>query len=745
MAMAYLDELNDSQREAVVYCDGPSLVIAGAGSGKTRVLTYKIAHLIGLGMAPWNILALTFTNKAAREMRDRVVKQVGPDARGLWMGTFHSVFARILRIESYFTGYSQNFTIYDAADSRSLIKSIVKAMGLDEKLYKPAAVAGRISMAKNFLITPEMYEKDMQLVSEDKENGMERVSAIYKIYQMKCRKSDAMDFDDLLVNTYKLFAEHEDVRLKYADLFRFVLVDEYQDTNFAQHEIIHQLTRDHQRLCVVGDDAQSIYSFRGARIENILRFTKLYKGAKVFKLERNYRSTRNIVGAANSLIANNKRQIKKDVFSKNDEGQKIKLMEAFTDREEALMVRREIEYLHRFENSDYDNIAILYRTNAQSRVFEEEFRKSWVPYRIYGGLSFYQRKEIKDIVAYFRLVINHDDDEAVKRVVNYPTRGIGQTTQDRVTEASIVHDVSRWTVMLDAQSYSDKITAGPAAKLRKFVEMIDGFALLSQKKDAYETGSVIVRASGMYNEIYSGREADDLSRQENLQELLNGMKSFVEQGRENGEDVSLPAYLASISLLTDQDEDEEDDSPKVTLMTVHASKGLEFENIFVVGLEDGLFPSQFAMENMSQMEEERRLLYVAITRAEKRCFLSYANSRYRYGSMEMCRPSSFLKDIDSSFIQRDGQSQKRPTFEQPAEEYHPTVFNTGRKISRVTAPDEDEGEGLFRVGERVSHAKFGRGTVLSSRGTGGNAMAEVKFDSGVVKNLLLKFAKLDRV
>lgn len=743
--MGYLDELNDSQREAVVYCDGPSLVIAGAGSGKTRVLTYKIAHLIGQGFAPWNILALTFTNKAAREMRDRVVKQVGHDARGLWMGTFHSVFSRILRMEAHLTGYSRNFTIYDAADSKSLVKSIVKGLGLDDKVYKTAAVAGRISMAKNFLITPEMYENDMQLVNEDKERGMERVSAIYKIYQMKCRKSDAMDFDDLLVNTYRLFEEHEDARLRYADQFRFVLVDEYQDTNFAQHEIIHQLTRDSQRLCVVGDDAQSIYSFRGARIENILRFTKRYSGARVFKLERNYRSTRNIVGAANSLIANNKRQIKKDVFSENVVGDKIKLMEAFTDREEALRVRREIVYLHKFEGSDYDNIAILYRTNAQSRVFEEEFRKVGVPYRIYGGLSFYQRKEIKDVVAYFRLVINHDDEEAVKRVVNYPTRGIGQTTQDRVAEASILHDVSRWSVMLDAQSYSDKITAGPAGKLRKFVDMIDGFAQLSELKNAYEIGSVIVRASGMYNEIYSGREAEDLSRQENLQELLNGMKSFVEQGSENGEDVSLPAYLASISLLTDQDEDEEDDSPKVTLMTVHASKGLEFENVFVVGLEDGLFPSQFAMENMSQMEEERRLLYVAITRAEKRCFLSYANSRYRYGSMEMCRPSLFLKDIDSSFIQRDGQAQKRPTFERPAEEYRPTTFNTGRKISRVAAPEEEDGEGLFRAGERVAHAKFGRGTVLSSRGTGSNAMAEVEFDSGVVKNLLLKFAKLDRV
>ena len=639
----YLDELNEGQLAAVLYNEGPSLVIAGAGSGKTRVLTYKIAYLLEQGYEPWNILALTFTNKAAREMKERIVRRVGERARYLWMGTFHSIFSRILRKEAQFIGFSANFTIYDSADSKSLLKSIIKEMQLDDKVYKPGMIQSRISNAKNHLIFPDAYAADGDIYRHDRDAKVPATRDIYRRYWERCRQSDAMEFDDLLIYTYQLFRDFPEIREKYASQFHYVLVDEYQDTNFAQHSIVLQLTQERQRVCVVGDDAQSIYSFRGANIDNILKFTQLYKGAKLFKLEQNYRSTQTIVCAANSLIEKNSEQIHKAVFSKKEQGEPIDVFNAYSDVEEGDIVANKISQLHRQDGYEFSDFAVLYRTNAQSRIFEEALRKRSIPYKIYGGLSFYQRKEVKDVIAYFRLAVNPNDEEAFKRVLNYPARGIGDTTLNKIIDAANTHVVSLWKVLSDPLTYGLSINKGTHAKLQGFRELIELFRQEASEKDAYEVGSMVVRQSGIMNEIYQDRTPENLSRQENIEELVNGMHDFCASRREEGnEQVMLADYLSEVSLLTDQDTDKEGDTQKVTLMTIHSAKGLEFKNVFVVGLEENLFPSQLSMNSYRELEEERRLFYVAITRAEEHCFLSFAKSRFKYGKMEFSSPSRFF-------------------------------------------------------------------------------------------------------
>ena len=657
--MDLLNDLNESQRKAVEYIDGPSLVIAGAGSGKTRVLTYKIAYLLQQGVKPWNIMALTFTNKAAREMKERIGKLVGQDlAQHLYMGTFHSIFSRILRSEAQHIGFTNNFTIYDETDSRSLIKTIVKEMGLDEKAYKPASVHSRISMAKNNLMSAENYARDKDLYQADQRAKMPRVGDIFITYVQRCQQANAMDFDDLLTLTFKLFQEHEDIRKKYADRFDFLLVDEYQDTNHAQMRIVMQLCKEKERVCAVGDDSQSIYSFRGANIDNILSFQSRFKGAKLFKLEQNYRSTQNIVEAANSLIKHNSNQIPKDVYSKNDKGECLVYKPAYSDKEEALIVCREIKRIKRQDDCQYSDFAILYRTNAQSRSFEEEFRKQGIPYRIFGGLSFFQRKEIKDVIAYFRLVANPDDEEAFKRIINYPARGIGNTTVAKIAACALDNHVSFWQVISSPEHFGLGVNKGTLAKLESFRLMISGFVEKSASMNAFDLGDTIVKESGVSADIYKpgSREPEDLARQENLEELLGGMQSFVEECREEGreQEAYLTDYLQGVALLTDLDSKGDDDEPRVSLMTVHASKGLEFPTVFVVGLEENIFPSAI-VSTLRELEEERRLLYVAITRAEKHCILTSAKNRFRYGKMEFGNPSRFIKEIDSAFIQEDSE------------------------------------------------------------------------------------------
>ena len=657
--MDLLNDLNESQRKAVEYIDGPSLVIAGAGSGKTRVLTYKIAYLLQQGVKPWSIMALTFTNKAAREMKERIGKLVGQDlAQHLYMGTFHSIFSRILRAEAQHIGFTNNFTIYDESDSRSLIKTIVKEMGLDEKVYKPASVHSRISMAKNNLMSAENYARDKELYQADQRAKMPRLGEIFITYVQRCQQANAMDFDDLLTLTFKLFQEHEDIRKKYADRFDFLLVDEYQDTNHAQMRIVMQLCKEKERVCAVGDDSQSIYSFRGANIDNILNFQKHFKGAKLFKLEQNYRSTQSIVEAANSLIKHNSNQIPKNVYSKNDKGESLIYKPAYSDKEEALIVCREIKRIKRQDDCQYSDFAILYRTNAQSRSFEEEFRKQGIPYRIYGGLSFFQRKEIKDVIAYFRLVANPDDEEAFKRIINYPTRGIGNTTVAKIAACALDNHVSFWQVISSPEHYGLGVNKGTLAKLESFRLMISGFVEKSASMNAFDLGDTIVKESGISADIYKSgsRDPEDLARQENLEELLGGMQSFVEECREEGreKEAYLTDYLQGVALLTDLDSKGDDDEPRVSLMTVHASKGLEFPTVFVVGLEENIFPSAI-VSTLRELEEERRLLYVAITRAEKHCVLTSAKNRFRYGKMEFGNPSRFIKEIDSAFIQEDSE------------------------------------------------------------------------------------------
>ena len=651
--MDLLNDLNEAQRAAVEYIDGPSLVIAGAGSGKTRVLTYKIAYLLSQGMKPWSIMALTFTNKAAREMKERIGKLVGNDlAQHLYMGTFHSIFSRILRAEAEHIGFNNNFTIYDESDSRSLIKAIVKEMGLDDKKYKPAAVHAKISMAKNSLMSAAAYESDAAIFEQNKRAQMPEVGKIFVAYVQRCKQANAMDFDDLLTLTYQLFREHEDIRHKYAARFDYVLVDEYQDTNHVQMSIVMQLCQEKLRVCAVGDDSQSIYSFRGANIDNILNYQRQFQGTRLFKLEQNYRSTQTIVEAANSLIKHNRNQIPKDVFSENAKGEKIQYKPAYSDKEEAAIVAKDVKRIKREDGCQYSDFAILYRTNAQSRSFEEEFRKQGIPYRIYGGLSFYQRKEIKDIIAYFRLVANPDDEEAIKRIINYPARGIGATTVMKIADCAHQNQVSFWEVIGAPERYGLAVNKGTMNKLETFRLLISSFIERAQTTDVYELGDAIIKESGISQDIMSGKDADDLARQENLEEFLSGMSAFVEERREEGrfDELFLQDYLQDVALLTDADSDGDKDEPRVSLMTVHAAKGLEFPTVFVVGLEENIFPSPLSAASLRELEEERRLLYVAITRAEKHCILTNAKNRWRYGKMEFDNPSRFIDEIDSKLI-----------------------------------------------------------------------------------------------
>ena len=775
----YLNELNEGQQKAVLYCDGPSLVIAGAGSGKTRVLTYKIAYLLEQGLDPWNILALTFTNKAAREMKERIGRLVSERrAKYLWMGTFHSIFLRILHTESDCLGFSHNFTVYDAADSKSLIRSIIKEMGLDEKVYKPATVQNRISNAKNRLVTPARYGANPEVYESDCKAHIPQVCDIYQHYWNRLKQADAMDFDDLLLYTYILFKEHPEVLAKYQDQFRFILVDEYQDTNYAQHSIVMQLGLQHGKVCVVGDDAQSIYSFRGAEIDNILNFTKVFDGAKIFKLEQNYRSTQTIVQAANSLIEKNMNRIPKEVYSKNDAGEALGIYQAYSDAEEAVIVANKIKELHRKKGTPYSDFAILYRTNAQSRVFEEEFRKQSLPYRVYGGLSFYQRKEIKDIIAYFRLVVNPHDEEAFKRIINYPARGIGDTTVGKIAAKATEHAVSLWEVMSHPDTYALDVSKGTLTKLNGFHELMAGFIREANERNAFELGFDIIKASGIMADVTSENTPEAMSKKANIEELVNGLKDFTDSRLEEDDPrISLSDYLSEVSLLTDQDSDTDDDGARITIMTVHSAKGLEFGTVFVVGLEENLFPSAMSGDSIRALEEERRLFYVAITRAEKHCYLTFAKMRFRYGQMEFSQPSRFLRDIDVKYLkpqQNDdyvprqkpspfgsqwGESsaprftsrssdynQPRRSFFPTEDKLRPTAAPVARNLKRVSSvmPNAENSESTaaaLQVGQQIQHERFGIGEVIKVDGSGDNAKATIHFRNAGTKQLLLRFAR----
>ena len=771
MSEKLLNELNEGQRAAVEYCDGPQLVIAGAGSGKTRVLTYKIAYLLERGMAPWNILALTFTNKAAREMKERIGRLVGQErAMYLQMGTFHSVFARILRAEAEQIGFSSNFTIYDQADARSLVKSIIKEMQLDDKTYKPNSVADRISMAKNHLLLPQQYATS-SWAADDAQYKRPFVSQIYQRYVERCHQANAMDFDDLLVKTFVLLRDHEDVRQKYIERFQYVLVDEYQDTNYAQQEIVLLLAHEHGRVCVVGDDAQSIYSFRGANIDNILNFQKQYQGAQLYKLEQNYRSTQLIVRAANSLIRKNERQIHKDVFSENEVGERLTLKPAYSDKEEAMIVCNDIKRIRRQEKCEFSDFAILYRTNAQSRSFEEQMRKDGIPYRIYGGLSFYQRKEIKDVIAYFRVVVNPNDEEALRRIINYPARGIGDTTVGKIVETTNRHQVSLWQVIQQPIVFDLNLAKGTLTKLEAFKTLIEGWSTRVEQEDAYELGHSIIMESGISKDIYSSSNPEDLSRQENLEEFLGGMQDFVETRKEEDREneTGLSDFLQEVALLTDLDSDDDKEQPKVSLMTIHAAKGLEFPTVFVVGLEENIFPSPMCVNTMRELEEERRLLYVAITRAEKHCFLTCAQNRFRYGRMEYDTPSRFIKDFDPSLLKVEGNSglsgmsgfsnvsshssstsiSSRSSYTRPVQNPRPVATQFMADPKRRIVPLRQEtprpqsaiGNIGIKEGNVIEHQRFGVGTVIKVEGTGENTKATVEFKNAGIKQLLLKFAK----
>lgn len=806
--MDLLNDLNDAQRAAVEYIDGPSLVIAGAGSGKTRVLTYKIAYLLAKGKDLYSLLVLTFTNKAAKEMVERIRKMFGETfyIRQKYMGTFHSVFARILHVESDKIGFPSDFTIYDEADSRSLLKSIIKEMDMNEKVYKPAAVHARISMAKNHLISVDSYESDSDIINQDKRAKMPEIAKIYREYVQRCRLANAMDFDDLLVYTYRLFIERKDVLEKYGNLFKYIMVDEYQDTNYVQKKILSLLYNAMQEkaICAVGDDSQSIYSFRGADIDNILSFTKDFpsqdgKEAKLFKLEQNYRSTQTIVEAANSLIHHNRNQIQKEVFSKNDKGEKILYKPAYSDKEEALIVAKNIQRIKRQDDCGYDQFAILYRTNAQSRSFEEEFRKQGIPYRIYGGLSFYQRKEIKDIIAYFRLVANPDDEEAFKRIINYPARGIGATTVTKIAGCAHQNQVSFWEVIGNIEHYGLNVNKGTQTKLENFRLLISSFIDRSHTLDVYELGDAIIRESRISEDIMSGKNADDLARQENLEEFLSGMQTFVAGRQEEGrmDEAYLTDYLQDVALLTDADSEGEKDEPRVSLMTIHAAKGLEFATVFVVGLEENIFPSPLAAVSVRELEEERRLLYVAITRAEKHCILTNAKNRFRYGKMEFDNPSRFIDEIDASLIEggeeapessfgggrssfggygseggyggrmpwdRDrsgygrGYQNAKPVASQFMADPKPgfksvravnavhrimgdTASSSSVALAGSSASNASSAAGSLSEGCRIEHQRFGIGTVLKIEGSGENTKATVEFQNAGTKQLLLKFAK----
>ena len=760
----YLEELNESQRAAVLYNDGPSLVIAGAGSGKTRVLTYKIAWLLSSGYRASNILALTFTNKAAREMKERIARQVGAEAaRYLWMGTFHSVFARILRAEAEHLGFNSRFTIYDSADSKSLIRSILKEMGLDEKAYKPGTVQARISNAKNHLVSPAGYAANKEACEADAATKMPAIREVYQRYWERCRQAGAMDFDDLLFYTWILFQKHPDVLARYREQFRYVLVDEYQDTNYAQHSIVQQLAGEHQHICVVGDDAQSIYSFRGADIDNILYFTKIYPNTRVFKLEQNYRSTQTIVCAANSLIEKNQRQIRKEVFSEKERGEAIGVFQAYSDVEEGDIVINKIKDLRRRHDYEYSDFAILYRTNAQSRIFEETLRKNGMPYKIYGGLSFYQRKEIKDVVAYFRVTVNPADEEAFKRIINYPARGIGDTTLGKIIEAATGNNTSLWNVLCDPLAYQLSINKGTHTKLQEFRELIESFRDRLGTDNAYQIGTDIIRRSGIMTDIHADNSPESLSRQENIEELVNGLQDFCALRMEEGStDISLSDYLSDIALLTDQDSDKDNEGAKVVLMTVHSAKGLEFRNVFVVGMEENLFPGSMAGDSPRAMEEERRLFYVAITRAEEHCYLSYARTRFRYGKMEFGTPSRFLRDIDTCFLDlpqeagighkvdegaaRFRKEEVRQQIRPRAQVIAPTLPRNLKKVANSSTENQSAQSmqtslGELRVGQNIQHERFGMGEVTKLEGSGDNAKATIRFRHAGEKQLLLRFAR----
>ena len=776
----YIEELNEGQRNAVLYNDGPSLVIAGAGSGKTRVLTYKIAYLLENGYQPWNILALTFTNKAAREMKERIARQMGPErACHLWMGTFHSMFLRILHVEAGHIGFTSQFTIYDTADSKSLIRSIIKEMGLDEKVYKPGMVQARISNAKNHLVSPAGYANNKEAYEGDRAAKVPALRDIYQRYWERCRQADAMDFDDLLFYTFLLFRDHPEVLARYQEQFRYILVDEYQDTNFAQHSIVLQLAKNHQHVCVVGDDAQSIYSFRGADIDNILYFTKVYPDTKVFKLEQNYRSTQTIVRAANSLIEKNQWQIRKEVFSEKEKGEAIGVYQAYSDVEEGDIVVNKIAELRREKRYAYSDFAILYRTNAQSRIFEEAMRKRSMPYRIYGGLSFYQRKEIKDVIAYFRLIVNPNDEEAFKRIINYPARGIGDTTVGKIIAAATGHNVSLWTVLCEPLAYGLNFNKGTVGKLQAFRELISAFITDAAEKNAYEIGADIIRQSGIINDVCQDNSPENLSRKENIEELVNGMSDFCAQRQEEGNsNVLLGDFLSEVSLLTDQDSDKDGDDEKITLMTVHSAKGLEFKNVFVVGMEENLFPSSMVGDSPRALEEERRLFYVAITRAEEHCFLSYAKTRFRYGKMEFGSPSRFLKDIDVRFLRLPQDAGMFRRVEEEAAVFRrenargfapdredapyggkervsvrpkqqiiaPTVPRNLKRVApsantASTSPSAGASANRVQQGQLIEHERFGLGEVLKVEGEGDNAKATIRFKNAGDKQLLLRFAR----
>ena len=765
METNYLEELNSSQRDAVLYCDGPSLVIAGAGSGKTRVLTYKIAYLLEQGYKPYNILALTFTNKAAREMKERIARQVGSkSAQMLWMGTFHSIFSRILRSQAAHIGFTSNFTIYDSSDSTSLIRSILKEMKLDEKVYKPGMIQGRISKAKNHLILPQAYATNHELFKDDQMLKIPAMRDIYQRYWDRCKQSDVMDFDDLLVYTFLLFDRHPEVLALYQQQFQYVLVDEYQDTNYAQHAIILQLTKINQRVCVVGDDAQSIYSFRGADIDNILSFSKIYQDTKLFKLEQNYRSTQSIVSAANSLIEKNSRQIKKVVFSEKSEGEMISVAGAYSDLEEGEIVVNRIAALRQEKDYEFSDFAILYRTNAQSRIFEEALRKRVFPYRIYGGLSFYQRKEVKDVIAYFRMVVNPNDEEAFKRIINYPARGIGDTTLNKIIFAANDANVSLWKVLGEPLTYGLNINKGTHAKLQAFRELMESFIADIATKNAYDLGVDVVRQSGIMTEICQDNTPENMSRKENIEALISGMNDFYMQRTEEGNAaIYLTDFLSEVSLMTDQDDQSGADDSKITLMTIHASKGLEFKNVFVVGMEENLFPSNMSGDSPRAMEEERRLFYVAITRAEDHCFLSFAKMRSRYGKTEYAVPSRFLKDIDPGLLRQPGESPMRQRTAAKSASMAPKVKETpiarpsatmkplsqcsttnNSQPSSMTPPSQkvNQNDSGLQVGQIVGHERFGRGEVLKVEGSGDNAKASIAFENVGVKQLLLRFARL---
>jgi len=759
MTTIYLNDLNESQKQAVINTEGPSLIIAGAGAGKTRVLTYRIVHLLHKGVPAGKILALTFTNKAAKEMKERITRIVSPEiARHLWMGTFHSVFAKILRMEGEILGYKPSFTIYDSSDSKSLIRSIIKELNLDDNIYKPGVISSRISTAKNNLVTSGRYAADTSMQDYDKSSRMPLLADIYRTYAARCFKANAMDFDDLLLNTNILFRDFPEILAKYQQRFNYVLVDEYQDTNYSQYLIIKKLAATHQNICVVGDDAQSIYSFRGARIENILEFKNDYVDYQLFKLEQNYRSTQTIVNAANTIIANNEGQIQKNVYSMNEAGEKIQVMQAMTDSEEGFNVSSDIFNKKLSLQLNWSDFAILYRTNAQSRIFEETMRRKNIPYKIYGGLSFYERKEIKDILAYFRMVINPEDEEALKRSINYPKRGIGDTTIQKIFELAATFNITPWSILPNAGKYPEHFNSGTVKKLSMYVNVINNLCLNSDTTDAFIKAREIALGSGIMRELKEGKSPEEVSRYENLEELLNAIKVFTEAAETNGEPSILEAYMANVALLTNQDTENEEDRNKVTLMTMHSAKGLEFKHVYIVGMEDTLFPSPMSSGSARELEEERRLFYVAVTRAEKQVTLSYALNRYKWGNLERCSPSRFLREIDQKFLcypQTGGKPFKNNNQQavKPAslrEEPHSYAKNDRfKKITKAdispNVPFISSDSALFTEGDTVEHERFGKGIIISIEGQPPNTTATVKFEKEGSKKLLLRFAKLKKL